>query len=374
MGNKKLKAAKQNLFFTLFMLWIFVFSPAMYGDETKKDKAEQKTSGLLWLPVIFYTPETKWALGMGGLYYFRPSARRIKTRPSNIGAFLIYTQRKQVIIDIAPDLYFKNEEYRLWGNIGFSKYVDKFYGIGNDTLIDNEENYTSRITRLSINLVKRVHPKLNFGIRYYLEFNKIIEVEEDRHLAKREILGSTGGTASGIGLVMNWDTRDNIFCPSSGSYHQLFATFYHKGLGSDYDFTVFNLDLRKYVPLFSSHVLAFQGYLNFISGSPPFQLLSLFGGASTMRGYYLGRYRDKDMIAFQMEYRIALWKRIGLVGFVGYGDVADKVSHFDLEYFKHSIGFGFRYLFSPEEKLNIRLDVGFGKDSLGFYFTVSEAF
>ena len=69
-----------------------------------------------------------------------------------------------------------------------------------------------------------------------------------------------------------------------------------------------------------------------------------------------------------------LWKRIGLVGFAGFGDVADKISHFDLENFKHSVGFGLRYLFSPKERLNIRLDFGFGSGTSGVYFTAAEAF
>lgn len=370
--KRKSKIILKNLLFSFFILWILVHG--ISGKEKDKDKAKQKTSGLLWLPVIYYTPETEWAFGVGGMFYFRASGARLSTRPSNIGVFLVYTLKKQFMIDIAPDLYFKNEEYRLEGNISFMKFVDKFYGVGKDTSIDDEEEYTSRTSRFRIHLLKRIHPKLNFGVRYYFQHDKIVEVEKDGQLAGREILGSTEGTVSGLGLVMNWDTRDNIFCCSSGNYHQLSATLYRKTLGSDYNFTSYKLDLRKYVSLFSSHVLAFQGLVNFISGHPPLQMLALFGGESTMRGYYLGRYRDKNMIAFQMEYRMPLWKRIGLVGFIGYGDVAAKVSQFDLNNFKHSVGFGIRYMLNPEEKLNIRLDIGFGKGTTGVYFTASEAF
>jgi len=372
--NKELKVILRRLFFSFLVIGIFIFSPEIFGQESKKDNDRQKTRGLLWLPVIFYTPETGLALGVGGMYYFRPSGTRLTTRPSNIGVFLVYTLKKQFMVDIAPDLYLKNEKYRLEGNIGFSKFVDKFYGIGNETSFDDEENFTSRIARIRIHFLKRLHPKLKFGFRYNFEHNKITEVEEDGKLKNKDILGSEGGTVSGLGLVMHWDTRDNVFSPSSGNYHQLSATLYRKTLGSDYDFTSYNLDLRRYVSLFSSHVLAFQGCVNFISGDPPFQALSLIGGDETMRGYYLGRYRDKNMIAVQMEYRLPLWKRIGLVGFVGYGDVAAKISHFDLKSFRYSVGLGLRYMLSPKERLNLRLDVGFGEGTAGVYFTASEAF
>ena len=93
-----------------------------------------------------------------------------------------------------------------------------------------------------------------------------------------------------------------------------------------------------------------------------------------MRGYYEGRYRDKNMIVFQMEHRMPVWWRFGMVGFLGFGDVSDTIRNFALKEFKHSIGFGIRYLLNPEEKLNIRLDYAFGKDTSGFYITWFEAF
>jgi len=33
---------------------------------------------------------------------------------------------------------------------------------------------------------------------------------------------------------------------------------------------------------------------------------------------------------------------------------------------KHSYGFGIRYLFAPEEKINLRMDFGFGKGESRF--------
>jgi hypothetical protein len=94
-----------------------------------------------------------------------------------------------------------------------------------------------------------------------------------------------------------------------------------------------------------------------------------------MRGYYLGRYRDKNMIAIQAEYRWlpAIW-RFGIVGFAGFGDVADKISRFDFGGFEYSYGFGLRFLLNPEQKINLRLDFGFGKGTSGIYFTAGEAF
>jgi len=194
-------------------------------------------------------------------------------------------------------------------------------------------------------------------------------------LAGGKIPGSTGTKASGIGFLSTWDSRNNSFYPSSGNYFQLSTTIFNRSLGSDYNFKRIKLDLRKYYSLFSSHVLALQSFFCFQVGNPPFQKMSLLGGEEIMRGYYRGRYRDKNMIAFQMEYRmVPVWWRLGLVGFVGVGDVASRLDRFDLGNLKYSYGFGIRYLLRRKEKLNIRLDFAYGNGSLGFYIVLREAF
>lgn len=287
---------------------------------------------------------------------------------------MIYTQKKQLMIELGPDIYLKNEEYRLKGKINFINFSKRFYGIGSNTTEDMREDFTSRTTRININLQKKLFQKLYVGIHYEGEHNEVVKVEEDGQLARREILGSEPGTVSGIGFLINRDARNNIFSPSSGDFCMLSTTLFRGGLGSSYDFTRHRFDLRKYFPLFSSHVLAFRSYFSLITGDPPFQMLSLIGGQNFMRGYYRGRFRDKNMIVFQMEYRMPLFWKLGMVGFLGFGDVADKVDNFVLNDFKYSAGLGFRYMLSRKEKINVRLDFGFCKESFGVYIAVSEAF
>jgi hypothetical protein len=38
-------------------------------------------------------------------------------------------------------------------------------------------------------------------------------------------------------------------------------------------------------------------------------------------------------------------------------------------FIRYSLGFGLRYTFDKDERLNLRLDVGFGRDSTGMYIT-----
>ena len=94
-----------------------------------------------------------------------------------------------------------------------------------------------------------------------------------------------------------------------------------------------------------------------------------------MRGYYLGRYRDKDMVFVQMEHRIMpVWWRFGLVGFLGFGSVTDGIENFELGDLRHSVGLGIRFQFDRAARLSIRADYALGEDSSGFYLGVKEAF
>ena len=362
---------KKSICFILLGLFAFPCP----GKTTAPDSVEHKRSGIIPLPILFYTPETKLAGGVAINYYFHASNSKITSRPSMLTPSIVYTQNKQFIIELPLDLYWRNGTYHLEGYMNYKKFPDKFYGIGNHTSEDDEENYTPKSVTFQMNLQKKVSSRLNIGVQYEFEHTKIIEVEENGLLVHGDIAGSKGGMVSGAGLLVNRDTRDNIFYPSSGSFYQLSASLFSSSLGSDYDFNRFTLDLRQYFPLFSSQVLACQGYINIITGDPPFQMLSLFGGRERMRGYFEGRYRDKNMMAFQIEYRImpVLW-RFGLVVFAGFGDVSDKMENFELRNFKYSVGGGIRYLFIREEKINVRLDFGHGKNSSGIYITIGEAF
>lgn len=91
-----------------------------------------------------------------------------------------------------------------------------------------------------------------------------------------------------------------------------------------------------------------------------------------MRGYFQGRFRDRQFLSFQAEYRSPLlfW-RISTAAFAGAGRVADKVSKLDFGGLKPSFGGGFRIMLDKVD----RFDLGFGEDgNTGFYVGFSEAF
>jgi outer membrane protein assembly factor BamA len=93
-----------------------------------------------------------------------------------------------------------------------------------------------------------------------------------------------------------------------------------------------------------------------------------------MRGYYAGRFRDKNQGVLQAEYRVPLFGRMGAVGFAGIGNVGPELKDIDFKCLKYSYGGGLRIALNKTEKLNLRLDYGLGKHSQGFYLQLGEAF
>ncbi|MBD3288462.1 BamA/TamA family outer membrane protein [candidate division KSB1 bacterium] len=357
----------------LIIILILLSTNAFSKQEAISDSL--KRNSLVALPYAYYTPETKIAFGVGSIYSFRSPGSSLHDRPSNVKIALTYTQLKQTILSFIPEIYFNNESILFNGFYTFYKFPDKFWGIGNNSPDNAEENYTPHYLRTFTNLQKRILPGLYIGMRYQLEYIDIIKTDEDGVLGKGLITGSEGGLASGLGMLISYDTRDHVYYPTTGRYYQIYAVLFDQMLGSDYKFSHFTFDLRKYYPLKDSHVMAFQSYNIFIHGNPPFQMLGLLGGAYWMRGYYYGRYRDKNMITFQSEYRFPLFWRLGGVAFAGFGDVASEIDKFQSGALKLTIGAGLRFMFDTQEKINARLDFGFGNDgNFGFYAMVLEAF
>jgi len=111
-------------------------------------------------------------------------------------------------------------------------------------------------------------------------------------LLSGSVTGSEGGIPSGLGAVLSADTRNSPFLPNEGGYCKLSFLTAVDWLGNTFSFGRWILDLRYYLSMSSSLVLAMQVFGTAITGDLPFILLAL-GGDNIMRGYYEGRYRGR---------------------------------------------------------------------------------
>jgi outer membrane protein assembly factor BamA len=344
-------------------------------DEKAAAKPAQKFKPrLLVLPIIYYTPETRLAIGAGGVLNYRLGRDKENTRPSSIWFLGVYTMDKQIKLGLKPEIYMPHNSFILSANLEYEWFPQTFYGIGNDAPASAAESYTPETKGVQFSIKRKIFRSVFGGIQYQIKKTIIQKFKPGGLLASGDIPGSAGGVTSSLGLNFTWDDRDNVLFPRRGSYLQFVADFSSSPLGSDYHYSATRLDLRTYIPVRETDVLALQAFVRNMGGNPPFYELSLLGGAYLMRGTYTGQFREKALLAFQAEYRIHVWRRIGAAAFAGLGDVAPSLQDIKLNRLKYSLGAGLRFKLDTREGTNLRLDFAWGKHSTGFYMTVQEAF
>ena len=113
-------------------------------------------------------------------------------------------------------------------------------------------------------------------------------------------------------------------------------------------------------------------HANLTYGDTPWGLLPTFGGSGNMRGYYEGRFRDKNAIDITLELRQKVWRRNGIVLWVGAGSIFPKFAAFKWNQVLPNAGIGYRWEF--KKRINVRLDYGVGKHQSGINFSINEAF
>jgi outer membrane protein assembly factor BamA len=348
--------------------------PGDLPEKTAQAAIEAFKPRLVAIPFVFYTPETKLAFGGGGVLTFRVGRRKAETRASSVWASGTYNLAKQFQVAIKPEIYFSRNSFFVNGNIRYERTPQKFFGIGDDMPASAEESYTPRVVTFQAGLKKKFLGHLFTGVQFEFEQMTMEKVEPGGILDSGEVTGARGGLISGFGVSVDWDTRDAVIFPRRGVYLQLSADTYGAMTGSDYTFTGLKIDFRQYMPMAANQVLAWQALFRSGSGDVPFHKLALIGGDSLMRGYYRGRYRDTALLAVQGEYRVTVWKRIGVAGFAGLASVFPRLAVFRFDGLKYSVGTGVRYMFNKREGSNLRMDMAWGRGSFGLYVTAQEAF
>ncbi len=327
------------------------------------------------LPLAFLTPETSWGFGAAGIYTFRLPGEPPSSRPSQLQLGGAYTLEKQLLLYL-PFQFFKHEERsNLYGELGYYRYTYYFYGVGNAYPDYEGELFDLEFPRVRLAAVRRPGSSAWYlGGQYWLDRMKVSGLEPQGLLFNVNVPGKEGGLLSAAGLVALLDRRDNVFYPSAGGYLELSSLHSMAAIGSDFDFSKFTLDGRKYWSRDGQHVVALNAYLEWNTGTPPFTHLGFIGGTRRMRGYYEGRFRDRQLAIFQAAYRFPLIWRFKAVIFAGLGNVAHDWGSMALGNTRWAVGAGLRFLLLKEERAHVRLDYGIGQNSSGVYITVGEAF
>jgi hypothetical protein len=329
-------------------------------------------------PTLGFSPETSWEIGLSSLYIYY-AKKDTTNRLSEISGFTFYTLKKQYGAWFDHALYSDGNNWSFLGRVRYQNFPLLYYGIGQNT----PPQYSATVEASQLHIRERVLKKVasNLFAGPELDYQLLSSV---RFLPHDDVpltlpAGSEGSSNLGLGAGLVYDNRHNVLNVRKGGFAELAVLRYDSRWGSDFSFTSVISDNRIYLPVNRRNVLAAQLFGQFISGEAPFNQLSLLGGEGMMRGYYAGRFRDKNQLAAQVEYRMlplpfGFTKRWGAAVFGGAGSVFDRFRNLKASEFVWSGGAGIRFLLFPKKDIYSRLDLGFTKEGKGIYIFIGEAF
>jgi len=327
-------------------------------------------------PVFAYTPETSLLFGVNYIRLFRPPSKDSSSRTSYVDFFAAGTLKKQFIFEQNYTVFSRGEKYMFIGYSTFQKYPQYYYGVGNDLPASNKEEVDYSQLKLDQLALRNVYKKIYVGAGF--RFSTIYNVSSSPTgvLLEKNTVGANGSLVSGLQFAFSSDNRNSIYNASTGHLVRIKTALYRPAFGSRYNFSSLEIDLRKFIKPFAGRkdVLAVQFYGFFSFGNVPWSEMGALGSDMIMRGYYSGRYRDKEYAAIQAEYRLNISPFLGFTFFAGTGEVSQAMKNFSWDGLKPNAGVGYRLSLDRQERINLRIDLGYGKNISNVYVTVTEAF
>lgn len=340
-----------------------------FNDSNKNKKHKRFDFSVIGGP--HYASDTKFGLGLvaAGLYRTDPNDSILP--PSNVSLYGDVSSVGFYMLGVRGNHIAPKGRYRIDYHLYFYSFPADFWGIGYE-MGDNDANKSDMKrwqAQAEVSFLFRVAD--NFYIGPMASYDYVI----GKHIERPELLQGmdqhTWNVGAGVSLV--YDNRDNLTNPHRGIYLNINQMFRPGFMGNNYAFSTTAFRFDAYQRLGKGTVLAEDIGANLNFGNPSWGMMAELGGTHSMRGYYEGRYRDKHSLEATVELRQHVWKRNGIVVWVGAGTIFPKFSALRSKQILPNAGVGYRWEF--KKNVNVRLDYGFGKSGQsGFLFNINEAF
>jgi outer membrane protein assembly factor BamA len=245
---------------------------------------------------------------------------------------------------------------------------EDFWGIGPNTKKDQRTNY----------LLEDVDTTGELGLTFgrfrtaaNLGWTKVhIGAGHDRDVASIPQELRSPARYNHFGLSAGYDTRDETADPHKGGAYEIRWTRFLP------DFQRFEAEARHFVPFGANDRLALRLRTVFTdrvsAQGAPFYLLPTVGGSGTNRGFNHYRFRDKNAMVGQAEYRHPLASIADLVVFADSGRVFAKTTDLSLRNLHSSVGTGARLKFGT--RVFVGIDVAISREGARLWLRSNHTF
>ncbi len=317
-----------------------------------------------------YSAATSVGLGItaSGLYSWN---REDRTLPkSNVSVFANVSLTGMFAVGLRGNNFLPHDKYRMNYQLTFHSYPGDFWGIGyqNGSNDANKSEYQRIKIQFKPDFLFRLGKTVFLGPVVDVQWTNSFGFDKDYLLngADKSVV------SAGAGINFTYDSRDFVLNAFRGNYFRFEQMFYPSGFGNEYAFSYTDLTYCAYQRVWKGGILAGELHTLFNYGDVPWTMLAQVGVLGRMRGYYEGRYRDRNIMEGQLELRQHIKGRSGIAVWVGLANVFRNFDHIYFDEILPNYGIGYRWEF--KKRVNIRFDLGFTKDSPNFTFNINEAF
>jgi len=324
-------------------------------------------------PVVFPITEPAVGYGLaGGLAFIDKPQEQAQAgfgRPDITAVGGMYTE-KGAWGAVAGDVrHWLDDRLQTLVGLGYASINLDFYGVGDDPVLRNEP---LAYTLEPLGGVARAKYRLA-NSRWWAGLGYIFATTQ---VAFDKPAGTPGLPAfesdsriGGLTPTLSYDSRDNLFTPTHGTFAEATAGLFSEALGGDADFQRVGLVLTHYVALHPRLTLGLRGDVNLSFGDAPFYMCPFV----YFRGVQAMRYQGEHVGQAEAELRWRFWKRFSLVGFVGGGMAWNDFERYEKSHSVVAGGTGFRYEVARKYGLHMGLDVAFGPDDPILYVQFGSA-
>lgn len=303
---------------------------------------------------VMYTQETGFTAMGGFSASYRTSADSLVPL-STVGAVAMLSTNLSAAGAITGRWVRPSGRFALEYSVAYIYASRSFWGLGYDMASDegNRTDMTgSRIRARADFLYRGLGGRVQAGVFAGYSYFSVAEIEDMSLIEGHPMMTQYAGAGARFDL----DTRDSRIEPSRGVYLSLRQSI-HFSLTGLRPFSRSEVTADFYCPLWRGGVLAADIYAMIHSAAAPWTVWPEAGGDVRLRGYYRGRYRDRNLLSVQVELRQKIYGAHGLAIWGGAGNVFPSFRGFDIKNTLPTYGAGYRFSFLG---MVLRLDAGFG--------------
>ncbi len=371
------------------------FYDALDGRFDISGYLSENAYGFLPVPIIITDPAVDGGLGMMGLFFHETDeekdkrleamrsadrdAARYLIPPSVSVAAGAYTGNDSWFAGGGHMGFFKQGRIRYLGGGGYGDVNLDYYGSGNVTLqrpVELKTKASGVFQTLKFKIkdspwfvgVSQRYINANISLNSLGDISNILPPDFVDELLR---LFNIDVTTSGIGVNLEYDSRDNIFSPHTGYRYTFEQLWYREFLGSDIEYELFSFQGLNYWTLTEHWRLGLKldsEYARSDSLLPPFATPSI-----NLRGIPAMRYQGDFIAATEAELTWQIDSRWSVVGFAGIGKASNSVSDFSDAPSRITKGAGFRYHIARRYGFDMGIDIARGPEDTVFYITAGSA-